>query len=97
MHAALCCLPACPCSLPSAACLPACLPACPMHAALHRLPATRYVPRPVEGDIIYTDFYGRYGSEKANYYGKPTPNHKPRPARHTASSKHPKVPLPLRP
>jgi hypothetical protein len=30
----------------------------------------RYVPRPVEGDVVYTDYYGRYGPEHANYYGR---------------------------
>lgn len=30
----------------------------------------KYVPRPTEGDVVYTDYYGRYGKEQANYYGR---------------------------
>lgn len=30
----------------------------------------RYITRPVEGDVIYTDYYGRYASEHCNYYGR---------------------------
>jgi hypothetical protein len=29
----------------------------------------RYLQRPVEGDTIYTDFYGRCGDDPCNYYG----------------------------
>ncbi|KAL6762807.1 hypothetical protein V8C86DRAFT_2511221 [Haematococcus lacustris] len=30
----------------------------------------KYLPRPTEGDVLYTDYYGRYGPEHANYYGR---------------------------
>eukprot|EP00798_Chlamydomonas_sp_ICE-L_P020155 gene20155-26889_t len=30
----------------------------------------RYIPRPVDGDVTYTDYYGRYGDEHCNYYGR---------------------------
>mmetsp|Transcript_21656 Transcript_21656/g.36885 ORF Transcript_21656/g.36885 Transcript_21656/m.36885 type:complete len:844 (+) Transcript_21656:21-2552(+) len=30
----------------------------------------KYVPRPAEGDVVYTDFYGPCGKEHANYYGR---------------------------
>eukprot|EP00798_Chlamydomonas_sp_ICE-L_P001337 gene1337-32694_t len=30
----------------------------------------RKVPRPVEGDVLWTDYYGPYGKEWNNYYGR---------------------------
>mmetsp|Transcript_39050 Transcript_39050/g.86868 ORF Transcript_39050/g.86868 Transcript_39050/m.86868 type:complete len:352 (-) Transcript_39050:710-1765(-) len=30
----------------------------------------RYIGRPVEGDVVYTDYYGRYATEHCNYYGR---------------------------
>jgi hypothetical protein len=30
----------------------------------------RYIPRPVEGDSIYTDYYGRSGEDPCSYYGR---------------------------
>lgn len=30
----------------------------------------RYIPRPVEGDVIYTDYYGRCGEDPCSYYGR---------------------------
>jgi len=30
----------------------------------------RYMPRPVEGDVVYTDYYGPNGKQHADYYGR---------------------------
>ncbi|KAG1658523.1 hypothetical protein FOA52_009867 [Chlamydomonas sp. UWO 241] len=30
----------------------------------------RYLQRPVEGDTVYTDYYGRCGEDSCNYYGR---------------------------
>ncbi|MEW5316685.1 MAG: hypothetical protein WDW38_008038 [Sanguina aurantia] len=30
----------------------------------------RYISAPTDGDIMYTDYYGRYGGDRSNFYGR---------------------------
>lgn len=32
--------------------------------------AITFMRRPVDGDVIYTDFYGRCGEDPCNFYGR---------------------------